>query len=404
MGPHQIYLIPGFLGFANLGRFTYFGHVRRILAERFATLGLNARIHVVRPLPTASLPSRAAWVAEAIAATAKGGRGPIHLIGHSSGGLDARLLTAPGVALPTALDTERLAARVQTVVTVSTPHHGTPLASFFTTLQGQRLLQLLSLNTVYVLSFGHLPLSALLWMGSLVVRFGDRISNREFLDKLFGRLLEDFTVERRRAMRTLLSEVVRDQALMLQLTSEAMEVFNASVLERPGVRYGSVVTQSARPSLTSRFAVGLDPAGQVTHTLYGVLHRSIASMAPRKSPQLASQQIRAMLRAYGGKPPVGAHDGIVPTLSQAWGHIVYVALADHLDVLGHFGDATRDPPHADWLATVSGFDYPQFEALWSDVARFLVGKPPKQARGRAGTRGRARNRQGRAKARRSRDR
>ena len=66
---------------------------------------------------------------------------------------------------------EQLAARVRTVVTVSTPHHGTPIASFFTTLQGQKLMQLLSLSTIYVLNFGHLPLAALLWMGSFFVRF-----------------------------------------------------------------------------------------------------------------------------------------------------------------------------------------------------------------------------------------
>ncbi len=163
-------------------------------------------------------------------ATAPRGAAPLHLIGHSSGGLDVRLLTAPGVGLPTALDVERLAARVRTVVTVSTPHHGTPLASFFTTLQGQQLMQLLSLSTIYVLNFGHLPLAALLWMGSFFVRFGGLVAGSELLDELFGKLLEDFTPARRRNVRKLLRDVVRDQALMLQLTPEAMEVFNASVL------------------------------------------------------------------------------------------------------------------------------------------------------------------------------
>jgi hypothetical protein len=36
------------------------------------------------------------------------------LIGQSSGGLDGRLLTAPGVVLPTTFDAEQLAARVRT--------------------------------------------------------------------------------------------------------------------------------------------------------------------------------------------------------------------------------------------------------------------------------------------------
>jgi hypothetical protein len=115
---HHIYLAPGFLGFAHLGRLTYFGHVRRFLTERLTALGLEPRIHIVQTSPTASLPDRAARVAEAIDATARRGGTPLHLIGHSSAGLDVRLLTAPGVGRPTGLDVERLAARVRTVVTV----------------------------------------------------------------------------------------------------------------------------------------------------------------------------------------------------------------------------------------------------------------------------------------------
>ena len=369
----HVYLVPGFLGFANLGRITYFGHVGRILTERLTALGCEPHLHVVRTSPTASLPARAARVAEVIDATARRGGAPVHLIGHSSGGLDVRLLTAPGVALPTALDVERLAARVRTVVTVSTPHHGTPLASLFTTLRGQQLLQLLSLNTVYVLNFGHLPLAAALWMGSLLVRFGGLVANSNLLDELFGRLLEDFTPRRRRAVRELLTDVVRDQALMLQLTPEAMEVFNASVLQRPGIRYGAVVGQAARPTLRSAFDVGLDPAAQVTHALFSALYRLIAAAPRRVSPEPAPEIARALRRAYRDLPLASASDGIVPTLSQAWGHVLHATVGDHLDVLGHFRDATHEPPHVDWLVSGSGFDRRRFEALWSDVARFLVG-------------------------------
>jgi hypothetical protein len=321
-------------------------------------------------------------VVEAINATARRGGAPIHLIGHSSGGLDVRLLTAPGVGLPSALDVERLAAHVRTVVTVATPHHGTPLASFFTTLRGQHLLQLLSLNTIYVLNFGHLPLAALLWMGSLIVRFGGLVSNSDLLDELFGRLLEDFTPARRRAVRALLRDVVRDQALMLQLTPEAMEVFNASVLQRPGIRYGAVVAQAAQPSLLSTLGAGLDPAAQVTHGLYTVLHQLIAAAPGRVSRRLAPDQARVLRRAYGAIPSPDGNDGLVPTLSQAWGPVIHAAVADHLDVLGHFRDAAHDPPHVDWLVTGSGFTRRRFEALWADVASFLVADAPSEPKRR----------------------
>jgi hypothetical protein len=232
-------------------------------------------------------------------------------------------------------------------------------------------LQLLSLLTIYMLHFGHLPLAGLLWMGSRFVRLADLVVSSELIDEIFGRLLEDFTVARRRSVRAMLRDIVHDQALMLQLTPEAMEVFNAAVLPRPNVRYGAVVTEAAHPGPCSTIAVGIDPAAQVTHAIYGVLYR-LAAVTPRHlSPRLAPEVARALRHAYGTVPSAAANDGIVPTRSQAWGHVLHAAIADHLDVLGHFRDASYDPPHVDWLVTGSGFDRARFEALWDDVTHFL---------------------------------
>jgi len=369
----HVYLVPGFFGFANLGQITYFGHVRGILAARLATHGIEARIHVVRAHPTASLPERAAQLAEAIAATAPRGASPLHLIGHSSGGLDARLLIAPGVSLPTRSKPEQLARRVRSVVTLVTPHRGTPLASFFATLRGQRLLQMLSLATIHLLRFGQLPIGVLLRVAGLAARLDEGVLNSELLDEVFGRLLEDFTVGRRRAVRALLRAVVRDQALLLQLAPEAMELFNASVAARPGVRCGSVVAQAARPSVRSRIAAGLDPAAQLSRAVYGGLYRLAAATPHRRAPRTNRAQARALQHAFGRVPDARANDGIVPTRSQVWGRIVHAARADHLDVLGHFDDPAREPRHVDWLATGSAFDRKRFEALWDDVARFVAG-------------------------------
>ena len=379
---HHVYLVPGFLGFVNLGRLSYFGHMQRALAERFTAQSFAAKIHLVRTPPTASLPERAAHLADTIAATAPRRDAALHLIGHSSGGLDVRLLTAPGVRLPTEIHLERLAARVRTVVTISTPHHGTPLAAFFTTLRGQQLLQVLSLNTMYVLRFGHLPISALLRMGGTALRLGEQIVNSEMIGELFSRLLADFSVGRRRAVRAVLREVVRDQSLMLQLTPEAMELFNATVLPRAGIRYGSVVTEGARPGLRSTLGAGLDPAAQVTHAVYAGLYQLNATARKRRSVRLTPDQRRSLERAYGTAPTARGNDGIVPTLSQTWGRVIHATVADHLDALGHFGDSAHQPPHVDWLVSGSRFDRRRFEALIDDVARF-VAAPVRQGRSRA---------------------
>jgi hypothetical protein len=369
---HRLYLIPGFFGFANLGQITYFGHVRRELAGQLAELGVRAHLHVVRTPPTASLPERAACLAKAIAETA-GRADPLHLVGHSSGGLDARLLLSPGVALPTRVDVERVAARVRTLVTVSTPHHGTPLAGFFATLRGQRLLELLSLATIHALHLGSVPLAVLLRLAGLAARAEDGAASGALLDELFRRLLQDFSVGRRRAVRALLREVARDQALLLQLTPEAMQVFRAAVAPRPGVREGSVVAQARRPSVRSQLEAGLDPAAQATRVIFGRFHRLAAATPARLAPALAPAQERALRCAYGRVPDATANDGIVPTRSQVFGRVVHAAVADHLDVLGHFhGRERRRPPHVDWLVTGSGFDSARFGELWGAVAGFAA--------------------------------
>ncbi len=368
---HAIYLIPGFFGFTNLGRLRYFTHVDRFLRERCAERGIEARVHVVRTHPTASLAKRAALVVESVARTLRGRSEIVHLIGHSTGGIDARLAATPGVVLPTELDVERWAGRVRSVVGVSSPQHGTPLAAALTTRRGQRTLALLSLVTSYVLRFGHLPLSVLLGIAAAFGR-GETRGEGTLIDDLSQQLLEDFSLARRRAVGRLLREVFEDQSLLLQLTPEAMDLFAATVRDRPGVRYGSVVTRSRPPGLSTTLAAGLDPGAQAIHAIYGAIYRLSAKARPAATPQPSATQRRALRRAYGKVSGVHANDGIVPTRAQLHGHVIAAVRGDHLDVIGHFNDPASDPPHFDWLTTGSGFDRARFEAVWDGVLGFLL--------------------------------
>lgn len=368
----DIYLVPGFFGFANLGKLTYFGHIRPFLLRGAAERGVEARVHVVKTHPTASLVNRAARLADTIAATAKSGRGPVHIIGHSSGGMDARLFATPGVELPTRVNVEKLAGRVETILTVSTPHRGTPLASFLTSRLGQQILQALSLSTIYLLRYGHLPLRGLLQLGALFARWDSVALNSVLLDHLFEVILGDFSSGRRRAVERLFAEVAKDQALLTQLTPEAVDVFNAVAGDRPGVRYGSVVTRAAKPSLRSVRKTGLDPAGQALHTVYATLYQLAGQERfPARSP-LTPRQRRVLEAAYRRLPDWSDNDGIVPTRSQVWGEVIGAVRADHLDVIGHFGDSTTRPPHVDWLATGTGFTRERYDRLWNRVLDFLL--------------------------------
>jgi triacylglycerol lipase len=370
---HHAYLVPGFFGFANLGDLKYFGHVREFLLAAFARRGLALHVDVVATRPTASLPRRAERVLRTIASTLHDDAGPVHMIGHSSGGLDVRLLLSPGVTLPTELKVERWVRQVRTAVTVATPHHGTPLAAFFTGLLGRQALRLLSLSTIYMLRFGSLPITALVELGAAFARIDNLLGlNSALLDQLYEQLLSDFSPERRRAIAAFFAEVEGDQALLTQLTPEAMEVFDACVTLRPGVRAGSVVTRALRPSLGATMAVGLDPAAQATNVLYRALHR-LARLPPDRVPMLDDAQADALRTAFGTLPDAAANDGVVPTRSQAWGEVIAAVEADHLDVVGHYyGDTVSVPPHIDWITTGSGCTTERFDTLWTAVVDWML--------------------------------
>src|SRR4029079_9230774 len=114
----------------------------------------------------------------------------IHLIGHSTGGLDARLLLAPGVRLPWTNTEQRWREQVRTAVSINAPHHGTPLAGYFTTVAGTRMLYLLSLLTVASLSLGRLPLAAVSAVLGAFSGVNERLGiHLRFLDELTTQLL-----------------------------------------------------------------------------------------------------------------------------------------------------------------------------------------------------------------------
>ena len=375
----HVVLVPGFFGFANLGDLAYFGHVHAFLRAAYPARGLEPVLHVVHTHPTASLPRRAARVLETIAAEAEDDA-PIHLVGHSSGGIDCRLLLAPDVVLPTTLAVEPIAGRVTAVVTVAAPHRGTPLASFFATRLGASVLELLSVATMHALRIGRTPISVLLAVGAAYAQLDDIGFNSALLDQLFRDLLADFTPERRAAINRFLVDVRSDLSLLTQLTPEAMDAFAAVTRDRPGVRYGAVVTRARPPDLASWTMPGLDPAAHVLHLVYRLLHgatRDSSAHLPAVDPPTVAR-LRA---AYEALPDPTDNDGVVPTLSQLHGELVHATSGDHLDVIGHFGDTTHEPPHCDWLVTGSNFDCARFDAAWTAVADWLTaGRPASGAR------------------------
>jgi triacylglycerol lipase len=372
MSQHHVILVPGFFGFGSLGELTYFVGVREALERAFQRFSLNVNVVEVPTLPTASIRHRAARVHETLAQVAEEYEGPIHVVGHSTGGLDARLAITPTSSLP-ATKKFRQHERLRTLVTISTPHFGTPLASFFGSAAGYPLLRLCSRLITSVLEHGHLPVGFGLRLGGWIVRHDDRIGfKRTLADDFFGRVIADFSPERRAELIAFIEGVSNDQSLIFQLTPAGCDLLNASTADPSTLRYGSVVCSARPPTIGNVLAFKHDPYTQGMHALYAALHRIAGFARSAQLPDPVPEQRVVLERAFGSFPDRSWSDGIVPTLSQIWGEVIHATRADHLDVVGHYGSLRPDNPTTDWLPTRSGFDDAAFDALWSAVAAFIT--------------------------------
>jgi hypothetical protein len=369
---NHIFLIPGFFGFADLGRITYFHHVREYLEEVFDEVGFDADITAVSTLPTASIRRRTFQLLETIEKTEMEPDAPIHLIGHSTGGLDARLFTTPNVSLGLDAEAEPYAQHVKSVTTVATPHFGTPSAAFFDDMLGEKILYIWSLATIYTLQFGRLPVRVLMALAGVLTKIDDRLGlENTVLDQFYDQLFTDFDKEHQKVIREFLEHIVSDQSALGQITPGGIDLFNATTSDRPGVRYGSVVTRATRPSFRTTLNVGLDPYRQASNAIYQIVYR-ITGRVKEDFPPLTAVQRDMLVNAYGEMPTNRDNDAMCPTLSQVYDEIIHAAKADHLDVCGHFTGPDHAPPHIDWLCSGSNFDRDGFEAMWRKIGHFVA--------------------------------
>ena len=365
---HRIYLVPGFFGFGDIGGITYFHHVERTLGARLERAGLPVSIAAVATRPTASIRTRARLLAEAIDDSADPSD-PIYLVGHSAGGLDARLLASPGVALETDRPVEKIAGRIRTVITLGTPHCGTPLASTFSTLAGEKLLFALTILTIYGLRFGHVPIRFLALLVRGLTRLDDLVGlENTVVDEMYDKLLGDFTPERRETIRAFLEHVRRERGIVQQLGPDGIDLFNASVGQRPGVEYLSLVLVSPAPSARSFLSFATNPYALGQHALYTALYKIVGGGAARELPEPRPDNAHRIRATLGRDLKASDSDGIVPSRSQVFGEVIRAVVADHHDIVGHFHDENTQPPHIDWIASGSRFERTAFDSIWNEIA------------------------------------
>lgn len=371
--PHRVFLIPGLFGFGQLAGYEYFDHVRARLGAEFKARGLAVEFHDAPTPPTSSLRYRAEVVGRTIAHHA-GQEGPIHLLGHSTGGLDARLLVSPSAQLRIAPELLAWRSRVQSLVTLNTPHYGTPLASYFATVSGSRMLYALSLLTILSLKLGEPSLAVfarvLTGVGGIDALLGGDL--RLFSGITEG-LLRFVTKERRGEIHDYLSKVLTDQGAILQISPEAMDIFNAGVENRDGVRYGSVLALAPRPRSLKAARRIRSPSTAISVALYATLYQFASQPHERYGYARLDSRTKTLIEnTVGLVASEEDTDGIVPTLSMLWGQSIAVVEADHLDTLGHFLDDERPRLHTDWLTSGARMSRSRFASLFHSIAEFQL--------------------------------
>jgi hypothetical protein len=385
---HRVYFSPGMFGFGKLGAYDYFAHVEAAIGKHLRDAGHEVQTFVVDVPPTASVRRRAARLAELVSRTCEDDDdelGPIHLVGHSTGGLDARLLASPSAVLPVEKATMRWMPRLASVTTMNTPHFGTPLASFFATVSGQRMLYAVSALTIIGLTVGAPPLAA---ASAIVVAIGriDRSLGIELsiLDRTTDALLRVLDDTRSKEVRLYLDAIRDDQGSVIQLTPEAMDLFQAGVENRPGVIYQSSASMAPAPSPTRWMKTLGGPWSVISAPLFATLYGITArydERYPCAAPHAGVDAELRLVEAFERAPGARANDGVVPLRSQIWGKLVWAGYGDHLDVLGHFRDpspargARADDAHVDWLSSGANFDRAAFTELMHAIAHGMLNGP-----------------------------
>ncbi len=355
---HHLVLIPGFFGFVNLGDLTYFKHVRAHINAWAKSHGLDLVIHRPQTPPTASIAVRARVLYDLIQDEIPEDDGPIHLIGHSAGGLDARWLTSPVAAIDDANNLQAVAARVKTVVCVSTPHRGTPLATLLDSVMGGTLLRLLSTISAITLHGGKVPLAA---MSDLIkaLRSDDEAVLNDVDDSVYDGLDDSLT----ESLKDFTREVSKDTRLVQELMTVRASERDVLLKDRDGIRYASVATIARRPGLRTTLQQGVRPDRHASHALFTAAW-SVAATSETEPPN-------------GAVDPTGSdienidNDGVVPTASQLRGNVIATLIGDHLDVLGHYGDHESTPPRYDWVRSGSKCDDERFTKTWDRICEFV---------------------------------
>jgi len=196
MSERLLFLVPGFFGFTSIGALSYFQDVEQALSRALRRRRVEARIVRCETQPTASIPRRTDGLRQQVIASGGLRARELHFIGHSTGGLDVRMLLTPGARIARGDTAQRISQLTRTAISVSTPHHGTPLANHFISIQGQTLL--LVLSALATSGQGRRAVLAAAKAVAMIARLDDCLGRNEgALDRISAGVLRKIRFDRR---------------------------------------------------------------------------------------------------------------------------------------------------------------------------------------------------------------
>ena len=391
---HHLVLVPGFGGFDALGTLRYYEGVTRVL-ERTSLV-----LHYFPNLPTASVRTRAEqlisflderWRRKEIRAGDE-----IHMVGHSTGGLDLRQLLLLYRELEGSKDLRRegsaleVLSHIRSVQFLSTPQRGTNLVRRMNQPLVRSLLIRPLLRAFYesvrgLRERGTSESSRLL---RLVLLRGKRVESDNWVDALLDTMQGCYSREGAFPSALARASYFELQRWLLHMASDSSALSDLSpvrlgdappspsheddpegerrFLVEHGIRYASIVTVA-------------QPRSEHWFNLFNRLHALTAeSPDSRLGPPRA---VRKLLEPRATRMlSLADNDGLVNTVSQVWpdASSCFLVEADHGDVIGHFQSDRADDTHGayrryDLLNSSSGFDRPAFDALWFRIAAFVEG-------------------------------
>jgi hypothetical protein len=425
-----VVLVPGFFGFGRLGDFFYFadrvGATLRGALE--ARLGRAVPVLSIASEPASSLASRQKALLDQLHRVDSLLEGPAryHLVGHSAGGVDADLLTMDQPLCPEKLcpektcsgktwehyDAHRIRARIRSITTIASPHHGTNLSNSSAVgflrdplhhLDGAAQAAGLSLHLAAMVAQRSLTLDAL----AGVAQSGS--ATRQFLLHLVldQDLLEDLETTRMEALRAKSLRVLFPQTVtfatcvpeIAEAGAPQPALFSKTRAPQPALFSKTRAPQSGRQPLSA------DGVPRTCDRFFALLHALTARNAPTSPTTLEALQVLERSSALVIRNPsahlaalgAGASDGVVNTARQIllpstrdrraapagspepiFGGCI---VADHADVIGHYDrrdplsfgpDGKTQPINDGFFRSGAGFGDDQFFKLYERVAEWVA--------------------------------